>query len=863
MLLATTAVVGSAMTDKKISIKWIQALLLSYSIYLFASICLLLGEPAVVMAQKPELVMQTGHSSAVNNVWLSPDENTLVSQSVEKLIFWDVKTQRIRREVTNVKSFFISPNDETVATLDKDYLKLDLWKADNGTYLTSITNFSGWSFSHDGKTLVSTHANGILQIWDSASNKILPWLIPTKEPIRNFLFGPENRFVVFGTDESEGTLYVINLDSQRIYLLASRIAFWSLTADGRYLLAQDRQQTFGAAEIVIFEDNVYLKPVFSRTGMTSWKVSPRGTYLAFEEKDRSTNYYEVKSGQLKLTIPNAPWDLKFTPDGEMVYRERFSKTFESYDIRSGTKLPSLECDYPKVTIGPDRKLLFADNRSPRSSFLWDLNKGKQLFSISEEPDQEISSSVFSADGQTLAIVKSNHAKDSITFNVSLSNVKTGDEKLIYEYSVGQRPNFNVYNTGAGFGPGGGGSRPTFQPITLVADAKTPIEGNLAFSATADLLVVGESTGNISLYDVITAKPLFVFRSHSSPVQVFFGDNEKVLSIYNNFNTYRLWDSNSGNVSEEKAKPVVKLDNGKNEEFEVVEKDQTYTLRRKKTGAIVFEAKGIRSCERSRDSKKVLCSRSTAEETECNLEVWDVDSKKNIFSQTNVPWSSALSPDGKFLSLARKMNNGLRAEVWDIKKNKLRLQHQVEQFREGYSFTPDSKIAILRNNVVHKSIKDLGVEEYSLGLWSLADAKKILSLDHVFENQFSLDEQELIAILQDKIVKWDLRTHTGIETEFSPSNNIIYILGGMTFSRTGPKTNSLIFFTKQSHRSELESGVVFLWNTRKNQLYTLKDHSAQITSASLVWMKSIYLRAVRMGRSGCGILMTVSCNSHSF
>jgi hypothetical protein len=283
----------------------------------------------------------------------------------------------------------------------------------------------------------------------------------------------------------------------------------------------------------------------------------------------------------------------------------------SLTTSSGTKLPLPECDYPKVTIGPDRKLLFTDNRSPRSSFLWDLNKGQQLSRIGQEPDQEISTSVFSAEGQTLAIVKSSRANDtSINFNVSLWNVKTGEEKLIYEYSAAYTADFNVYNSRVGFGGGGGGSGPTFQPITLLADSKNPIGGSLAFSDKTDLLVVGESTGNISLCDVTTAKQLFVFRSHSAPVQVFFGDNEKSLSIYNNFDTYRLWDSNSGNVSEEKVKPLVKLDEGKNEEFEVAQKDHIYTLRNKKTAAIVFQAKGITTCNLSRNNRKVLSVKAT-------------------------------------------------------------------------------------------------------------------------------------------------------------------------------------------------------------------------------------------------------------
>src|ERR1051325_880298 len=102
------------------------------------ALALLLAASIQALAQKPELVMHSGHSSAVENVWLSPDGNVLISQSVEKLVFWDVKGRRILREVTNVKNFFVSPDDKTVATLDKEYLKLDLWEAATGKYLSTV-----------------------------------------------------------------------------------------------------------------------------------------------------------------------------------------------------------------------------------------------------------------------------------------------------------------------------------------------------------------------------------------------------------------------------------------------------------------------------------------------------------------------------------------------------------------------------------------------------------------------------------------------------------------------------------------------------------------------------------------------------
>lgn len=797
-------------------------------------VCWLLGLYQVALGQKPELIVHSGHSSAVENVWLSPDENILVSQSIEKLVFWDVKSQRILREVTNVKNFFISPNNKVVATLDKEYIKLDLWEVKTGRFLNTIINFSDWSFSQDGEKLVAGYTDGIL-LWDSASNSSTPLQIPTKETIRNCSFGPQNKFVVFSTQDDNGTVYIANTDSFQIYILAKDTLYWSLTPDGKFLMVQDRRGAFRSSEILISGDKIYQKLIFSREGVDAWRLSPNMKYVMLADKDGSGIFFEINTGQNNLTVSTPRvwtpyvWQLDFTPDGEFVYGNFYSEVFSSYNINRGTKLvPVQRTDYHKVDFGHNGKALFTNRKSPETSFLWDLNKGQHIFTMSQKPGYSLIDAVFSSDGQSLATIKSKQPdKDSTTYSVSVWNLQTGEEKHIYEFSKRETKGFNFYNTGTGFGVGRGGSGPTIQPITFVSNGKHPVEGNLAFNNSGDLLIVGEQSGNISICDVTRAKQLAVLKSQASPVQVFFTNNGTGLNIYRGYNTYRLWDSDSGTFSEERVKPAFKSNDDKNEVFEVERKDKAYTLRYKKDGTIAFQAKDVEACKISPDNRKVLCTRATTVEDEYSVQIWDIASKKNIINQTGVSWSDNFSPDGKYLSLRRKIENGFQAEVWDITNNELKLK--VPSFGTGY-FSPDSRVVAFRTKTDHITLKNLGVEKYSLELWSLADEKKILSINNVFEEHFSQDGRDFIAILEDRIMKRDLRIQESIETQFTPANNIYYVLGGVTFSRTGPKTNSWVFFTKQSGRSEHESGVVFLWNTRRNQLYTLKDHSAQLTSA---------------------------------
>jgi WD40 repeat protein len=131
-------------------------------ILFFARFALLLTDTITALAQKPELITQSGHSKAVNKVIFSPDGKTLASASDAFTIkLWDVNT--------GVELRTIMPSA--------------------GEYVTSI------AFSPDGKTLASGSfiegkegASGVIKLWDVGTGAELRKI---EEPCRDILFSPD------------------------------------------------------------------------------------------------------------------------------------------------------------------------------------------------------------------------------------------------------------------------------------------------------------------------------------------------------------------------------------------------------------------------------------------------------------------------------------------------------------------------------------------------------------------------------------------------------------------------------------------------------------------------------------------------
>ena len=121
----------------------------------------------------------TGHTDVVVSVAFSPDGTLLASGSDDNtIILWDVETSEPRTTIlahtTGVNDVVFSPDGKTLASCGyRDDTTVKLWDVNTGTLKTTffghLYGITEIAFSPDGQTLASCGWDGIILLWDMAS----------------------------------------------------------------------------------------------------------------------------------------------------------------------------------------------------------------------------------------------------------------------------------------------------------------------------------------------------------------------------------------------------------------------------------------------------------------------------------------------------------------------------------------------------------------------------------------------------------------------------------------------------------------------------------------------------------------------
>lgn len=416
-------------------------------------LCATLGD---CYAQKPELVVQTGHSDAVCSVAWSHDGRFIVSGSIDKTVkLWDGCSGR---EICSfiapncVYSVDWSPDGKFVASgckpagSEEDWNKsvIKVWDVNAGSEIRTLQGCSRVAWSGDGRMLagggVDNKGTEIIKLWDTHSWNETGIFTGHTSEVLAIAWSPDGKIVASGAmvpDGTEGEIKLWDIAAMKeIRTLHTksypRTIAWS--PDGKTIAGGCRDCRIRLWDI---ESGKELHTFFLNPGKDgnypsffSVAFSPDGRYIAgggwdICGQEGQTKLWEMDNGR-EVTAMNGGSPLAFSIDGVRLLYWNKEGTMRFMDMNTKKEIPAgilhtgrAGSVFSSVGFGPQvldiafdptGKTLAAGS-SDKPVKIWEFASGKGARSL-KPPLTYAHSFSWSPDGKELAALGANSAGKS-------------------------------------------------------------------------------------------------------------------------------------------------------------------------------------------------------------------------------------------------------------------------------------------------------------------------------------------------------------------------------------------------------------------------------------------------------------------
>ncbi len=253
------------------------------------------------LATGEEIYTLIGHSNRVNVLAISPDGQKLVSGSDDNTIkVWSLDTGRkirtLKGHSDSVHALAITADGKTLVDGSDDNT-IKVWNLDTGRKIRTLIGHSFWvrsvAISPNGKILASGSFDNTIKLWHLATGEEIRTLIGHSQTVTSVAISPDGKMLASGSRDQ--TIKLWNLDTgKQLHTLSGHsktVTSLVFSADGKTLASGSRDQTI---KLWNLDSRKLIRTMkgHSQT-VTSLALSPDGKTLVSGSEDNTIKIWRV------------------------------------------------------------------------------------------------------------------------------------------------------------------------------------------------------------------------------------------------------------------------------------------------------------------------------------------------------------------------------------------------------------------------------------------------------------------------------------------------------------------------------------------------------------------------------------------
>jgi WD40 repeat protein len=503
--------------------------------------------------RRRQLAVLNGHDTATRTIAFGPDGRVLVSGGRDgSVIVWDVERRAIVRRIPGVKETIdavaVSPDGRLMAAIGRER-RVRIWRIGDGTLVTTLDGHGGAqsdiAFSPDGRHLASAGDDGHVVVWDLASRTRVATLPSGQDDLYAVAYSPDGRLIATGGKDQDVVLWRADTGQRQGILRGHTNAVRALafSPDGARLVSAGYDNV---AAIWDVQRQARRNTLTGHTsGLYGIAVSPDGQTVATAGRDQNVLLWEM--GRLPLTgLFHEVLDLWVSRSGDTIGGSGSDGSSVLWNTTTRTPLATAGTAQsvpsgPTPAAGNDLVV----TRSEESILLWDAATatvvGKldghrdKVFSVAEHPAGHLLASGGGDDDRTVRIWDLPSGSPRTALWLSSLEPPTSVQGLTFA-AAGTLLVAAIRS----------GTILVWDTTTWTLRHRLDVGAELhetAVSADGDVIAVGGSEGEISLWDLARGRQIGTLAGHSGPVDAMaYSPDGATLASGGQDGRVVLWDT---------------------------------------------------------------------------------------------------------------------------------------------------------------------------------------------------------------------------------------------------------------------------------------------------------------------------------